>query len=43
MNDELSSEILVYLLTMVDMPNEDGNQLPIMEKIQKTYCCLAER
>ncbi|KAJ8978711.1 hypothetical protein NQ317_015959 [Molorchus minor] len=43
MNDELPSEILVYLLTLVDMPHEDGNQLPIMEKIQKTYSCLAER
>ncbi|XP_023312235.1 uncharacterized protein LOC108914302, partial [Anoplophora glabripennis] len=42
MNEELPSDILVYLLTLVDMPNEDGIQLPIMEKIQKTYCCLAE-
>lgn len=43
MNDELPSEILVYLLTLVDMPQEDGVQLPVMEKIQKTYSCIAQR
>lgn len=43
MNGELSSQILVYLLTMVDMPKEGGGQLPIMEKMQKTHGCLAER
>ncbi|KAK9874091.1 hypothetical protein WA026_002446 [Henosepilachna vigintioctopunctata] len=42
MNGELSSQILVYLLTMVDMPKEGGYQLPIMEKMQKTHGCLAE-
>ncbi|XP_045478890.1 uncharacterized protein LOC123683923 [Harmonia axyridis] len=42
MNGELSSQILVYLLTMVDMPKEGGCQLPIMEKMQKTHGCLAE-
>lgn len=43
MNDELPSEILVYLLTLVDIPQENGNQPPIIEKIQKTYSCLSKR
>lgn len=43
MNDELPSEILVYLLTLVDMPQENENRPPIIEKIQKTYSCLSKR
>lgn len=43
MNDELPSEILVYLLTLVDMPEENKNQPPVIEKIQKTYNFLSKR
>lgn len=43
MNDELPSEILVYLLTLVDLPQDNENQPPIIEKIQKTYNCLSKR
>nr|CAH7760916.1 unnamed protein product [Callosobruchus chinensis] len=43
MNGEVPSEILVYLLTLVDMPLEQGgNFYSIMDKLQKTYPCLTE-
>nr|CAI5833626.1 unnamed protein product [Callosobruchus analis] len=43
MNDEVPSEILVYLLTLVDMPLEQGgNFYSIMDKLQKTYPRLTE-
>lgn len=43
MNSELPSEVLVYLLTLVDMPQNGGCDMPQMEKLQKSQPDLAGR
>ncbi|XP_044263747.1 uncharacterized protein LOC123010728 [Tribolium madens] len=42
MNDELPSPILVYILTLVDMPQDFDSSSPIIEKMKKTHDFLPE-
>jgi hypothetical protein len=42
MNDQLPSPILVYILTLVDMPQDFDSQSPIIEKMRRTHDYLPE-